>query len=130
MSTSTFRDYAFESFGGGVFSIETSGEEIALLSVALNHPELTECFTFDRATARDLGTKLLRWSHSATTLDTVEFAPEFGSTNQPLRVDVVDGTVMFLLQDGTFQACDEEVIDLAQRLIVWAGVNVTADING
>lgn len=125
MSTSTFRDYALESFSGGEFSIETSGEEIALLSLALNHPEFKTCYTFDRATARDLGTSLLRWSGgpSTCTLEPVTFGDR-------LVVEVIDGTVMFLLPDGQqFQCTDEETIDLAQRLIVWAGVDERAVVH-
>ena len=124
MATDTFRDYAFESFSGGEFSIETGGDEVALLSLALNHPELKTCYTFDRTIARELGTSLLRWSGgpSTCTIEPVEF--------DTLRVEVIDGTVIFLLPDGQeFQTTDEEIIDLAQRLIVWAGVDVDAVVH-
>jgi len=127
MSPTTFRDYAADSFGGGEFSIETAGS-MAVLRLALNHPELAEAYYFDRDTARELGTDLLRWSSSPTTC-TLEPVGYTDTDDDVLRVEVIDGTVMFLLCDGSFQATDPEVIDLAQRLIVWAGVDVNAAVN-
>lgn len=126
-TTATFIDYAADSFGGGEFSIETAGS-MAVLRLALNHPEFAEAYYFDRGTARKLGTSLLRWSGSemCSTLQPVEFVD---TEDDVLRVEVIDGTVMFLLSDGRFQATDEEVIDLAQRLIVWAGVDTKAVIH-
>jgi hypothetical protein len=126
-TTSTFIDYAFDSFGGGEFSIETKGS-MAVLRLALNHPEFAEAYYFDRDTARQLGTNLLQWngSHTCCTLEPVEFVDTSGDV---LRVEVIDGTVMFLLSDGNFQATDAEVVDLAQRLIVWAGVDTRAVIH-
>jgi hypothetical protein len=126
-TTSTFRDYGADSFGGGEFSIETNGS-MAVLRLALNHSEFAEAYYFDRDTARNLGTSLLRWSGgvSTSTLNPVEFTDTSGDV---LRVEVIDCTVMFLLCDGKFQATDEEVIDLAQRLIVWAGVDSRAAIH-
>lgn len=131
MSTSTFRDYALESFSGGEFSIDTGGNT-AVLRLALNHPEFAVKYQFDRSVARELGTNLLRWSGgpSTCTLEPVEFSTILAKAavnGRKLRVEVIDGTVMFLLPDGTeFQATDEETIDLAQRLIVWAGVDTNA----
>jgi hypothetical protein len=132
-TTTTFRDYAADSFGGGVFSIDTTGKN-AVLSLALNHPEFTVNYKFDRAVARQLGTDLLRWSGGpgTCTLQPVEYLTVDGkvaANGSVLRVEVIDGTVMFLLSDGTFQATDEEVIDLAQRLIVFAGVDVNAPVH-
>lgn len=126
-TTATFIDYAADSFGGGVFSIDTSGNQ-AVLTLALNHPELAVAYRFNRAVARELGTNLLQWngSHTACTLEPVEFADSSGDV---LRVEVIDGTVMFLLCDGNFQATDAEVVDLAQRLIVWAGVDTQSVIH-
>ena len=126
-TTTTFRDYALDSFGGGEFSIETAGS-MAVLRLALNHPELAEAYYFDRDTARTLGTDLLNWvgGPGTCTLKPVEYTD---TSDDVLRVEVIDGTVMFLLCDGTFQACDEEIIDLAQRLIVWAGVDINAAVN-
>jgi hypothetical protein len=126
-TTSTFRDYAADSFGGGEFSIETNGS-MAVLRLALNHPEFAEAYYFDRDTARQLGTNLLNWvgGPGTCTLEPVEYTD---TASDVLRVEVIDGTVMFLLSDGNFQACDEEVIDLAQRLIVWAGVDVNAPVH-
>ena len=132
-TTSTFRDYAADSFGGGVFSINT-GSKYAELTLALNHPEFAVTYKFDRRTARHLGTDLLRWSGgtSTCTLEPVEYQTiecAVAANGKVLRVEVIDGTVMFLLRDGSFQATDEEVIDLAQRLIVWAGVDSRAAIH-
>lgn len=132
-TTTTFRDYAFESFGGGAFSIDTSSAT-ADLTLALNHPEFALTYKFSRAVARELGTNLLQWngSHTCCTLEPVEFDTvqcAVAVNGLKLRVEVIDGTVMFLLRDGSFQATDEEVIDLAQRLIVWAGVDVRAAIH-
>lgn len=132
-TTATFRDYAAESFGGGVFSINTSGET-ADLTLALNHPEFALTYKFSRTVARKLGTSLLQWngSHTCCTLEPVEFDTvqcAVAANGLRLRVEVVDGTVMFLLRDGSFQATDAEVVDLAQRLIVWAGVDVNAPVN-
>lgn len=126
-TTSTFIDYAEDSFGGGEFSIETTGS-MAVLRLTLNHPEFAEAYYFDRDTARQLGTNLLQWngSHTCCTLEPVEFTDTSGDV---LRVEVIDGTVMFLLSDGSFQATDAEVIDLAQRLIVFAGVDTRAVIH-
>jgi len=129
----TFRDYAADSFGGGVFSIKTCGQ-YAELTLALNHPELAVTYKFSRDTARELGTDLLRWSGgpSTCTLEPVEYPTiecAAALNGKVLRVEVIDGTVMFLLRDGSFQATDLEVIDLAQRLIVWAGVDVNAAVN-
>lgn len=132
-TTATFRDYAAESFGGGVFSINTSGDN-ADLTLALNHPEFAVTYKFSRSVARELGTNLLQWngSHTCHTLKPVEFdtvqAANYG-VDHKLSVEVIDGTVMFLLRDGSFQATDAEVVDLAQRLIVWAGVDVNAPVN-
>ena len=127
MTNATFIDYAADSFGGGEFSIETAGS-MAVLRLALNHPEFAEAYYFDRDTARKLGTNLLNWvgGPGTCTLNPVEYADTSGDV---LRVEVIDGTVMFLLCDGNFQAVDEEVIDLAQRLIVWAGVDTRAVIH-
>lgn len=129
-TTSTFRDYGVDSFGGGVFSINTSGQW-AELTLALNHPEFAVTYRFDRNVARELGTSLLRWSGgpATCTLEPVEFKSLNLTHAKTLRVDVIDGTVMFLLCDGSFQATDEETVDLAQRLIVWAGVDVDAPVN-
>lgn len=126
-TTATFIDYAADSFGGGVFSIDTSGNQ-AVLTLALNHPELAVAYRFNRAVARELGTNLLQWngSHTCSTIEPVEFTDTSGDV---LRVEVIDGTVMFLLSDGSFQATDAEVVDLAQRLIVWAGVDTRAVIH-
>lgn len=126
-TTSTFIDYAADSFGGGEFSIETNGS-MAVLRLALNHPEFAEAYYFDRDIARQLGTNLLQWngSHICSTLEPVEFTDTSGDV---LRVEVIDGTVMFLLSDGNLQATDAEVVDLAQRLIVWAGVDTRAVIH-
>lgn len=126
-TSTTFIDYAFDSFGGGEFSIETKGS-MAVLRLALNHPEFAEAYYFDRDTARELGTNLLQWNGSplCCTLEPVEFTDTSGDV---LRVEVIDGTVLFKLQDGDFQAADAEVVDLAQRLIVFAGVDVNAVIH-
>lgn len=131
-TTSTFIDYAADSFGGGVFSIDTSGNQ-AVLTLALNHPELAVTYRFNRAVARELGTNLLQWngSHTCCTLEPVEFdtVSARAVNGLKLRVEVIDGTVMFLLSDGNFQATDAEVVDLAQRLIVFAGVDTRAVIH-
>lgn len=126
----TFRDYAADSFGGGVFSVDTSGE-YAELTLALNHPEFAVTYKFARDTARELGTDLLRWSGGpgTCTLEPVEYQTLNLLASKTLRVEVIDGTVMFLLRDGSFQATDEEIVDLAQRLIVWAGVDVNAPVH-
>jgi hypothetical protein len=125
-TTSTFRDYAFDSFSGGEFSIETL-RSMAVLRLALNHPEFAEAYYFDHDTARQLGTNLLQWNGSplTCTIEPVEFIDTAGDV---LRVEVIDGDVMFLLCDGNLQAADEEVIDLAQRLIVWAGVDMNSTV--
>lgn len=127
-TSSTFRDYAADSFGDfSEFSIETRGS-MAVLTLALDDFELAEAYYFDRNTARELGTKLLQWNGSemTSTLKPVEFTDTVGDV---LRVEVIDGTVMFPLCDGPLQATDAEVIDLAQRLIVWAGVDLNAPVN-
>jgi hypothetical protein len=132
-TTTTFRDYAYDSFGGGVFSVDTSGK-YAELTLALNHPEFAVTYKFSRDTARQLGTDLLRWSGGpgTCTLEPVDYPTievAVAANGKVLHVEVIDGTVMFLLRDGSFQATDEETIDLAQRLIVWAGVDVNAPVN-
>lgn len=132
-TTSTFIDYAYDSFRGGVFSVDTSGHT-ADLKLALNHPEFARTYKFSRAVARDLGTNLLQWngSHTCCTLEPVEFDTvqcAVALNGLKLRVEVIDGTVMFLLRDGSFQATDAEVVDLAQRLIVFAGVDTRAVIH-
>lgn len=132
-TTSTFIDYAADSFGGGVFSVDTS-RYTADLTLALNHPEFSVTYKFNRSVARQLGTNLLQWngSHTCHTLNPVEFdtvqEDNYG-VDHKLRVEVIDGTVMFLLSDDSFQATDAEVVDLAQRLIVFAGVDTRAVIH-
>lgn len=136
-TTATFIDYACESFRGGVFSIDTGGNT-AVLTLSLNHPEFAVSYEFTRTVGRELGTSLLRWSGSplCCTIDPVEFAtiPVTDYTaavygGPALRVEVMDGTVMFALRDGQFQVGDQELINLAQRLIVWAGVDTKAAID-
>jgi hypothetical protein len=120
-------EYFVDSPDGGEFSIDTSGDT-AVLRVGL-HPETVSTFAFDRATARELGTSLLRWTGGPTTctLDPVAFGE--------LRVEVTDGEAMFLItgpavepwgtgRTAEFPLSDDDVVDLSQRLIVWAGVNV------
>ena len=116
-----------------MFSIET-GSKYAELTLALNHPEFAVTYKFSRDTARELGTDLLRWSGGTgtCTLEPVDYPTievAVAANGKWLRVEVIDGTVMFLLRDGSFQATDEEVIDLAQRLIVCAGVDSKAAIH-
>lgn len=109
-ATATYRDY---TNGLGDFSIETFG-------CCCNLRVGDSSYYFDEDTARSLGTALLAWGGADLTC-TVDPVP-FGD----LLVDVIDGDVTFILRDGTTYQPDrlDDVTDLGQRLIVWAGVNL------
>lgn len=131
-TTATFRDYAFENLGGGTFSINTSLASCAIIKVAANHPEFAIAAEFDRNTARQLGTDLLRWTGSPLTC-TLERVLYDTANGVPFLVDVTDGEVGISVTpldkpNEWYNPSDEEVIDIAQRLIVWAGIAVTADV--
>ena len=124
--TATFRDYTADLPGQATFVVSTPrGAGYATLQ--LSFTGRTRTAALDAATARDLGTQLLHWTGNQIiqTLDPVAFPT---GNDVELTVDVLDGEATIAigaaLDDAplSFDLSDEQVTDLAQRLIVWAGV--------
>jgi len=108
----TFREYT----DGGRYLIINTGY---LIECRLSYHDslLVRAVEFDHATAREVGTRLLRATGSDSSWDTI-IAPD-------LVVTVADGAAFVSIQGSDqFALTDADVIDLGQRLIVWAGVNV------
>lgn len=123
MATSTFRDYALDDCSGGTFSIDTSQTDVAVISAADNHPELAIRAELSRELARELGADLLGFIGSPLTCAAVDYEAVNPAV---LCVDVEDGQVEVHVSADGQRSClaltREQVVDLGQRLIVWAGV--------
>ena len=130
-TTTTFREYHGDIDEDHLYLIvNTAYIDYCRVSIITDTVVRTAHLSHD--TARDLGTSLLRWTGSELchTIEPVTF------TSQPpmndLVIDIADGeaTLRIGADEGVFVILsDEWAIDLAQRLIVWAGVDIneTAD---
>lgn len=121
-TTATFREYTDES--GAFVILNTDYDQFCRLSAVTDVAVRTAHLSRD--TARLLGTSLIAWSGSplSCTLEPVRFgsAAPPGINFADVLVEVLDGEATITLGGLGFAFEDDDLIDLAQRLIVWAGV--------
>lgn len=125
--TADFRDYSAELPEIGSFSLETRpGAPLAVFR-ATSTDDAEQIATFGSSMARDIGTEILQWAgnHSLWGEDTWSDEPRGRGS---LRVIAEDGEITTTVSDAApFTMSVDYAIDIAQRLIVWAGVKVTAN---
>lgn len=120
-TTATFCEYT--DLNGHYLIINTDYVDYCRVSAVTDAAVRTAHLSRD--TARILGTSLLAWSGAITcTLEPVEFPSEteVGAARHNVMVDVLDGEATITLGGVGFPLDDVDTVDLAQRLIVWAGV--------
>ncbi|OBS01865.1 hypothetical protein A9W98_17940 [Mycobacterium gordonae] len=131
-TTATFRDYNADLPEDGEFSVNTSDVAHAEIVMDINGVRLSDKLT--PTAARDMGTFLVRSAERAGESD-CEF---IGTMGRAFRLSAYDfGDIDFALcADGEegdtfveFTLSTEQAIDLGQRLIVWAGVNVQESVD-
>lgn len=121
-TTATYREYTDEV--GTFLIINTDYDQFCRVSAVTDEQVRTAHLT--REVARLLGTSLIAWSGSplSWTLEPVKFGSAVapGINFADVTVDVQDGEATITLDGLGFVFEDDDLIDLAQRLIVWAGV--------
>ncbi|MFA5712003.1 hypothetical protein [Mycolicibacterium sp.] len=143
-TTANYRDYNADNPEFGEFSIDTSGkhtlygEPVALITQTWMDPasddsdggehSLTAHFT--RGQARDLGRALLGWTGDHAFMLYAQHTFE-GMSVDGLSIEVVDGEPTLNVGNGPDFIANADIChDMGIRLIVWAGVNTEATING
>lgn len=117
-----FIDYAPES-ATEIFSLDTSGDTAVIQCYRdVSHNNIAE---LDRDEARELGTTLIAWTHSGLTEGTHNW--EVG--HSLLTLDCVDSIATITVHEegeleAGFELAYEQAVDMGQRLIAWAGVNL------
>ena len=129
-TTTTFREYHGDIDEDLYLIVNTDYVDYCRLSIVTD--TVVRTAHLNHGTARDLGTSLLRWTGSELchTINPVVFASQ--PPMNDVTIDIADGeaTLRIGADENLFVILsDEWAIDLAQRLIVWAGVDVnqTAD---
>lgn len=123
------RDYATEP--GHVFSLDTTGNIAGFIfGVAEDETHYRVGAGITRDVARELGTDLLGWVHSGLT-STVEDIYYETVNGAKLYAAAVDSICELVIGDTnvppiSFEMNTDVTVDIGQRLIAFAGVNVNA----